>query len=191
MNTSWNPLKLFFLMVLLIGIVYPLSITVIAQIIARNKANGSILYHQEKAVGSELIAQKFSSNQYFWPRPSANNYDALKSGGSNLAATSRKLQQLVKERRTALARQHGVSEDVVPRELLFASGSGLDPHLSLEAVNFQLERVLQARRLNNPSDRLRVESILGELFHYHQLSGTPYLNVLLLNEALLNLEEGK
>lgn len=193
-NTHGNPLralKLFLLMVLLVGIIYPLCITVIAQSIAREKANGSIVYHQGKAVGSRLIAQKFSSDRYFWPRPSANNYDALNSGGSNLGATSQKLQQIVNERRTSLAQAHHVSGEAVPRELLFASGSGLDPDISLETVYFQLERVLQARGLNTPSDKKQIESILSQQFHSYRLSGDPYLNVLLLNQALLALEENK
>lgn len=188
MNTRWNPLKLFLLLVLLTGLVYPLCITVIAQIISKDKASGSIVYHQGKAVGSQLIAQRFSDNRYFWPRPSANNYDALNSGGSNLGAISQKLQQLVNKRRAILSQTHSVSGEAVPRELLFASGSGLDPHISLDAAYFQLERVLQARGLNSPTDRVLVENILTQHFHYYQLSGNPYLNVLLVNLAL---EESK
>jgi len=182
MNTLWKPLKLFLLMTLLTGVVYPLVITIIAQI-AKEKANGSILYHQEKAVGSALIAQKFSHNNHFWPRPSANDYDALNSGGSNLGPTSQALQKAVNERKTFLARAHGVSEDAVPRELLFTSGSGLDPHISLIAVNFQLERVLKARGLNSSSDRKRVEDMISQLIQY-RLINIPHVNVLLLNKAL-------
>lgn len=182
-NAIWNSAKLFLLMTLVTGVIYPLFITVIAQVAAREKANGSILYHEGKAVGSKLIGQKFSRNNHFWPRPSANDYNALDSGGSNLGPTSRELQKAVNERKARLAKAHAVSEKAVPRDLLFASGSGLDPHISVAAANFQLNRVLKARGLNTPSERKRVEDLIKKLTR-SDLTATPHVNVLLLNKAL-------
>lgn len=128
-------LKLFLTLTLLTGVLYPALITGIGQLAFKEKANGSLCYIDGKVVGSKLIAQKFQGDKYFWPRPSATDYDTLNSGGSNLSPTSAKLQEFVKKQK-----EHGFSGD-----MLYTSGSGLDPHISFFNVLAQQKRVSEAR----------------------------------------------
>lgn len=163
-------------MTFLTGLLYPLLITLIAQTTMKPQADGEILLHQGKKVGSSHIAQKFESPKYFWPRPSAIDYNPLPSGGSNLGPTSASLKKTVEERK---ARFHSGN---IPSELLFASGSGLDPHITSSAAYFQIDRVAQARGL----DSKRVKELVDRLIEKRRLGflGEPCLNVLKLNLAL-------
>lgn len=169
-------LKIFIFMTILTGIVYPLLITAIAQFTMPTLANGSLIRHGEKIIGSALIAQNMTADRYFWPRPSAIDYDPMKpSGGSNLGPTSRKLQEIIEERKKKAG-------DHAPAEILYASGSGLDPHISLETAYFQIPRVAKARSkkeedLKNLVDSLSDRKQFGFL-------GTDYINVFILNLAL-------
>jgi K+-transporting ATPase ATPase C chain len=173
-------LRLFLWMVLLTGVAYPLIITLVAQLIMHDKAQGGILVDKERTVGARLIAQKFEDAKYFWPRPSAVDYNPLPSGGSNYGPTSAALKHLVDERRSRFSKKD------VPTELLYASGSGLDPHLSPEAVYFQVERVAKARGLDPKAlEPLIQKQIKGRSFGF---LGEPCINVLLLNRALDDLK---
>lgn len=134
-------LRLFIALSVVLGIIYPLLVTIVAQVFFNDQANGSLLKAGNEIIGSRLIAQKFSLPRYFWPRPSAVNYQTLPSGGSNLGPISPKLQEEVTTRK-AFYGHHA------PAELLYTSGSGLDPHLSKESILFQLDRVAQARGMN-------------------------------------------
>lgn len=172
--THFKPaLKLFLLMTLLTGVIYPALITLISQLAFHEQANGSLLKSEDKIRGSFLIAQNFTEDKYFWPRPSAIDFDPLKpSGGSNLGPTSLKLKALVDERTERLGRD-------APAELLFASASGLDPHISIETAYFQIPRIAQARNLEAAAIKTIVDShVEGGLL------GAAYVNVLQLNKVL-------
>jgi K+-transporting ATPase ATPase C chain len=181
-------LKMLATMSLLTGIIYPFLITGIAQVMAPHQANGSLLTHEQKVIGSSLIAQKFTSDRYFWPRPSAVDYNPLPSGGSNWGPTSTSLKKAVAERKAALMKDNQVnSGQKVPSDLLFSSGSGLDPHISQKAALFQIERVIKARNM----DRATLERMINKMTVGRKLGflGVPYINVLELNRALD--EEGR
>lgn len=176
MNAFKTAVKVFVFMTLLTGLLYPLLITGIAQLAMPKRANGSLVWKGGKIVGSALIAQNITDKRYFRPRPSAIDYDPVKpSGGSNLGPTSRKLKEIVKER------QQKVGQDAPP-ELLYASGSGLDPHISLEAAYFQIPEVAKARSVNEDVLKNLIDS-LGEGKKLGFL-GSSYVNVQLLNQAL-------
>lgn len=170
-------IKMLTWMMLLTGIAYPLLITALAFLTPNQER---LVTHEGKVVGSRLIAQPFSSPRYFWPRPSANNYNPLPSGGSNLGPTSRILQETVQMRKEKFT-----SEDI-PAELLFASGSGLDPHITLQTAYFQLPRVADARHID--------VDVIKNLIDSHREGGRlteEYVNVLMLNLALDTLTKDK
>lgn len=168
--------KMFILMTILTGLLYPLLITLLSQLTMPYLANGSLIQKDTQIIGSSLIAQNITGDRYFWPRPSAIDYDPMKpSGGSNLGPTSQKLKELIEERKQKVGEQ-------APVEMLYASGSGLDPHISLEAAYFQASRVAKARGMDENELKRKIDSTsqgkqLGIL-------GRPYVNVLVLNRAL-------
>lgn len=175
---------MFLWMSLITGILYPLLITGIAQLTMNNNANGSFITYQEKLVGSSLIGQKFSSDKYFWGRPSFIDYNPLPSGGSNLGPTSMALKTLIEERRAFLSKAHEITDpNLIPNELLFSSGSGLDPHITYKTAYFQINRVLKARGIEN---RSILENMINSLTENRKLGifGIRHINVLLLNKAL-------
>lgn len=179
-------LRMLVLLTLLTGLVYPLAVTVPAQLLFGREANGSLVEHGGKVLGSELLAQSFTNSVYFWPRPSAASFATVASGASNKGPTSADLKKLVDERAADLRTAHGLPADAaVPAELLLASGSGLDPHLSPEAVKFQIGRVALARQFT-PSQWQQLESLASSLTEPPQLGvlGEPRVNVLKLNIAL-------
>ena len=120
-------------MTILTGIIYPLLITLIAQGLFAGKASGSLITQNDKVIGSALIGQKFTSSKYFWPRPSAVDYNPLPSSGSNLGPTSADLKAKVQSQRDSLMAANP-GKDQIPSDLLFASASGLDPDISPEAA---------------------------------------------------------
>lgn len=176
MNTFKSATRMFFLMTVLTGLIYPLFMTLIAQSIMPYLANGSLIRKGDQVVGSALIAQKTTKTIYFWPRPSAIDYDPLRpSGGSNLGPTSQKLKEIVAERR----KKNGQD---TPADLLYASGSGLDPHISIEAAYFQAKRIADARSMSEENLKALIDTqIKGRQWGF---LGPRYVNVLLLNQAL-------
>jgi potassium-transporting ATPase KdpC subunit len=181
-------LKFLLIMTILTGIIYPLFITGVAQFTFPVKANGSLLMKDGKIIGSELIGQKFDSSIYFWSRPSAIGYNPIPSGASNLGPTSDKLKKLVTERRILFATNNLITDTTaIPKEMIFASASGLDPHISQKAALLQVERVAQARNFNTIQKQNLVQSVKN-------LTATPQLLVLgeeRVNVLVLNLELNK
>ncbi len=179
-------LRMFAVLTLLTGILYPLAVTGISQAAFSYQANGSVIMVDGQAVGSELIAQKFTHPAYFWPRPSAGDFGTVSSGVSNKGPTSKDLQATIKERADALRKTHGLSAKApVPDELVTTSGSGLDPHLSPAGAEFQAERVATARQLSLQT----VQALIRDNTEARQLGilGEPRVNVLKLNLALNQL----
>ncbi len=179
--------KLFLVAAVLTGVVYPFFITLIAQTVFRDQAGGSISYYGGRAVGSFLIGQKFDKDKYFWPRPSAVDYNPLPSGGSNLSATSKSLKDLVSERKKKLVSSDRIkNEMLIPSDLLFASGSGLDPDISPASAMLQVERVAKAR--NVKKDKIVKLVIASTEKRGLLVFGEPRVNVLRLNESLDNIK---
>ncbi|MCL5266612.1 MAG: potassium-transporting ATPase subunit KdpC [Bacteroidetes bacterium] len=182
----WDSMKMLLAMTVLTGIIYPLAMTGIAQIVFPKQANGSMIRINGKLVGSSLIGQNFASDKYFWPRPSAVNYNPLPSGASNYGPTSDTLKELVEMRRNNFIRLNGLpSNTQVPPDMLYASGSGLDPDISPKAAELQIDRVAHARHFDAKEKRELVRLVKSHL-EGPQLGflGEPRVNVLMLNLAL-------
>lgn len=179
-------IKMFLLLTMLTGVVYPVFISAYAFLVTNDKAHGSLLAIDNKVVGSALIAQKFTRPEYFWSRPSAIDYNPSSSGASNQGPTSDNLKKLVDDRAKFLSAEQNVDFAAIPQDLLFASGSGLDPHISPEAALFQAKRVAKARNL----DLNIVQGVIEQMTEGRQFGilGEPRLNVLKLNLALGDLK---
>jgi K+-transporting ATPase ATPase C chain len=168
---------------LLLGVVYPLLLTGIGQLVFPWRANGSLLSVGGRVVGSELLGQSFSSARYFHGRPSPSGYDAMISGASNLGPSNPTLLRSVLERIEHVRLKNGLSSTTpIPADLVLASGSGLDPDISLEGALLQIDRIAAARGLDVRAVRdlvvrMEVSPFLGAF-------GEPRVNVLRLNLAL-------
>jgi len=175
-------LRVFIYMTLLTGVIYPLLVTFIAQGLMPQRATGSLFEKKGIVIGSTLIAQNITDDKYFWPRPSAISYNPMNpSGGSNLGPTSKQLKEAVEERK----RRFGPN---APAELLYASASGLDPHISLEAAYFQIERIAKARKMDPNVIRDIIDTHMeGRQFGF---LGPKYVTVLILNKVLDDHERG-
>jgi K+-transporting ATPase ATPase C chain len=175
----------FLLLTLLTGIAYPFLVTGISQVTMSDKANGSLIMKDGKPVGSSLIGQSFSDPKYFWGRPSATGpmpNNASASGGSNLGPTNLALMDAIKGRVQALRDADPGNTQPVPVDLVTASASGLDPHISPAAAEYQLARVARLRTLKPDVVRkLVAEHTEGRQFG---ILGEPRVNVLELNLAL-------
>ncbi len=190
MRTLLKPALLMLLALTLVtGVAYPLLVTGLAQLFFFKQANGSLLYEDGKLVGSELIGQPFDDPTYFWSRPSATGpfaYNAAASSGSNLGPTNEALLKTVEARAQALRQADPTNTQAIPVDLVTASASGLDPHLSPAAAFYQVARVARARNLDEAFVRQLVEkNIEGRQLGFF---GEPRVNVVKLNLALNNLE---
>lgn len=172
MKTLLTALRSTLVLTLICGVIYPMLVTGFAQSFFQEKAQGQLVEHNGQIVGSLLIAQKFTRPEYFWPRPSAVDYNPLPSGASNLGPTSQALKEALQSR---------------PAEFAFASGSGLDPHISPETAAAQIARVAKARGLDeNSLQRLVLKNTQHRQWG---LLGEPTVNVLALNLALDKVQE--
>jgi len=190
MKTVITSLKIFLFFTILTGIIYPLLVTGIAQTLFPGKANGSLITEDGKVIGSRLVGQQFDSLIYFTSRPSAVLYNPLPSGGSNLGLTSGRLKNLVTERRAFFISKNLLdSLAIVPSEMLFASASGLDPHISPEAALLQANRVAESRNYDSAQtqnlNRLIINHIESPQF---SVLGEERVNVLILNLELNKLD---
>ena len=186
MTTHIKPALLMLLFfTLLTGIAYPLAVTFSAQLFFPSQANGSLVGTKEQPLGSELIGQAFTSPEYFWGRPSATSpaaYNGGASSGSNQGPTNPALIDAVKARIKALRDANPSQLEVVPVDLVTASASGLDPHISPAAAAYQISRVAKARNLSSNS----VSDLVDRYTEARQwrVFGEPRVNVLKLNLAL-------
>jgi K+-transporting ATPase ATPase C chain len=175
MKTVIQSLRIYIVLTLLTGILYPLAMTGVAQLLFPKQANGSRIVENGKLIGSDLLAQKFESPRYFWPRPSAADYTTVASSASNKGPTSTDLKKSIEER------QEKFGNDA-PVDLLTASGSGLDPHISPEAARSQVQRVANVRKMSIQ----QISALVDRTMEPPQFGflGEPRVNVLRLNQAL-------
>src|ERR1700682_1474243 len=178
-------LRMLVIMTALTGVIYPLLVTGVAEVAFPRAANGSLLVTDGKTLGSDLIGQPFDDRKYFWSRPSATSpqpYNGMASSGSNQGARNPALADAVKDWIKALRDADPGNAAAVPVDLITASGSGLDPHISVAAAEYQLSRVSKARGL--PAEQVRglvAQSTEGRTLG---MLGEPRVNVLKLNIAL-------
>lgn len=171
------------------GILYPLFMTLVANLIFPYQAKGSFIKVDGKIVGSQLIGQSFTGEKYFWPRPSAIDYNPLPSGGSNYGPTSDTLKKLVELRRADFIRLNGLTTYTrVPADMLFASGSGLDPDISPEAAELQVDRIAKARGFDS-LHTVELRQLVKHHITHPELGflGDQRVNVLELNISLDSL----
>ncbi len=177
-------LRMTLVMTVLTGLIYPGIVTGLCQALFKKQADGSLEYKDGKVIGSTLIGQNFTRPEYFQPRPSAagNGYDAANSSGSNLGPASQKLLDRMKASTGKFRQENPGYTGPIPADLLTTSGSGLDPHLSPESADAQVERIAQARGANAQE----IRALLAQLTEGRDLGflGEPRVNVLKLNEAL-------
>jgi potassium-transporting ATPase KdpC subunit len=172
------------------GVAYPLVMTGIAQLLFHKQANGSLIERNGQVVGSELIAQQFTGDKYFWPRPSAGSYATVPSGASNLGPTSQALQSNVTANAAAFRTGNKLAADApVPADMVFTSASGLDPHISPESARLQVARVATARGMAEDQVKALVEKFVEP--PQWGVFGEPRVNVLELNVALDDLQPKK
>ncbi|MBE0672614.1 MAG: potassium-transporting ATPase subunit KdpC [Anaerolineales bacterium] len=183
MKSQLRPaITLLALLTVITGVIYPLTVTGLAQILFPHQANGSLIVIDGKAYGSELIGQQFDDPKYFWGRPSAAGYNAAASSGSNYGPMNPSLKEVVQARMDTL---HAADPDntlPIPVDLVTASASGLDPHISMASALYQVRRVATARGWGEAE----VTSLVEQHTEGRQFGifGEPRVNVLLLNLAL-------
>jgi len=179
MKTLIQSLRILILFTILTGVLYPILVTVLAGAFFRDKASGSLVTNHDTVIGSSLLAQKCEKQDLFWPRPSGCDYATVPSGASNLGPTSAALAKVLDDRR----KQFGEN---APVDLLTASGSGLDPHISPEAAVFQIARIAKARNL--PANRLEEMVRIHTERPQFGVLGSARVNVFALNIALNQLQ---
>lgn len=182
-SASWfAALRASIVFIVICGGLYPLVITSVGGLLFPHQATGSLIKIDGTIVGSELVGQQFKGTQYFHGRPSAVDYDAFSVGGSNLAASNEALRERVASDSGHIADQENVAPTSIPADLLAASGSGIDPHISPESARIQANRIADARQIN-------VDEVNNLIKRYTEnptfgIFGQPRVNVLKINLAL-------
>lgn len=183
-------LLLLIIFTIILGLLYPLVITGISKIVFPKKSAGSLIYNGDKIIGSELIGQSFSGEKYFHSRPSSagqDGYDSMSSAGSNLAPTNKDFILIVGERINSFKSENNINDGtLIPSDIVTASGSGLDPHISVDSALLQIKRISKAR--NIPEEKIKklvLENVENRQFGF---LGEPKENVLKLNLLLDNLQ---
>jgi K+-transporting ATPase ATPase C chain len=180
MNNTLTSIRILLAFTVVTGLAYPLAVTGAAKALWPAQAGGSLVQLNGKTIGSHLIAQETKTDRYFWARPSAASYNASNSTGSNYGPTSAALKKAADDHRTAMQKAHGPG--AVPEDLIYASASGLDPHISPAAARYQVARVAAARKMDPAKLLVLVDAhVEGPQFG---LFGEPRVNVLGLNLAL-------
>lgn len=187
-NQAITALIFLLIMTFLTGVIYPLAMTGLAQTFFPLKANGSLIVKDEKIIGSELIGQKFDSSIYFWSRPSATGYNPIPSGASNYGPTSNILKKQISVRRFFFAKMNLVTDtSAIPNEMICASGSGLDPHISPDAALLQVERICRARNFDN----IQKQELLKKIKEVTEAPQFLFLGEERINVLILNIELDK
>lgn len=182
----YTSIRIFVIISILTGIIYPILITFIGQIIFPFQANGSIIKKENKIIGSLLIGQNFTDSIYFHSRPSAIKYNPVPSGASNLGLSNKILKEQVLTRKEEFLKYNLFNDSInVPSEMLFASGSGVDPHISNDAAKLQIIRILNSRKINLNNVKI-LSNIVDSLTEYPQFGilGNQVVNVFALNLKL-------
>lgn len=181
-KATWgSALRFMGVMAVLLGLVYPLATTAVGGWLFPEQAQGSLIRDADgRVVGSSLVSQTFVSNEYFIGRPSAAGNDAGSVSGSNLAPSNVALRERAQVDAQTIAQREGVSVDQIPVDLITASGSGVDPHISLSAAEIQVARVAQSREIDEAS----VTELIGQALENTGWLGSPVVNVLRLNVSL-------
>ncbi len=182
----YTSIRIFVIISILTGIIYPILITFIGQIIFPFQANGSIIKKENKIIGSLLIGQNFTDSIYFHSRPSAIKYNPVPSGASNLGLSNKILKEQVITRKEEFLKYNLFNDSInVPSEMLFASGSGVDPHISNDAAKLQIIRILNSRKINLNNVKI-LSNIVDSLTEYPQFGilGNQVVNVFALNLKL-------
>jgi potassium-transporting ATPase KdpC subunit len=185
MNDVKKGLRLTLIFIIILGVIYPLVMTGISNLIFPEKSKGSLVYNKNVLIGSSLIGQKFADDKWFQGRPSAVDYDASKSGGTNLAMSNPEFKKaLDRNLQDFLSKNPTVKKEDVPTDIITASASGLDPEISVTSAKLQAERVakangMTAQEINKIIDDNKSSKFLG-------IFGRERVNVLMLNLKLLN-----
>lgn len=189
LKTITRSFLILIILVIITGLAYPLLITGISRIAFHNKSSGSLIYIGGKLKGSELISQDFKGEQYFHSRPSAagqEGYDSLKSEGSNYAASNEEFLAMIHVRADKFRKENQIDTGIaIPADIVTASGSGLDPHISVESALLQVSRIARARNISPETLRLLVIENGGRQYGF---IGEPVINVLKLNLFLDNMK---
>ena len=171
---------------LLTGVIYPFVITLLGQIIFPVEANGSIIEKNNKIIGSKLIGQNFSDSTYFSSRPSPISYNPMPSGASNLGLSSDLLHKQVSDRKKDFKQRNNIPDSIlIPPDMIFASASGVDPHISVEAAKLQVNRIIKSRKLDL-NEVKTLNNLIDSQTEYPQFGvlGNKVVNVLVLNLKL-------
>lgn len=181
-------LKFFIVISVLLGILYPLFITIIGQLTMSDKANGSLIIQDSKIIGSKLIAQAFTDPKYFHSRPSAVNYDGAGSGASNLGPSSKKLLEDVEKRINAVRTENNLGSNyLIPADMVLQSASGLDPHVSIQNALLQVSRVSKIRNIPEVAIQQLIQENIDR--NFIGIWGQQGVNVLKLNLTLDTYKE--